>query len=455
MSGSNNEPIAIVGSACRFAGGVNSPSKLWELLREPRDLRCVIPDSRFNPIGFYHASGSYHGRTNVKHAYIIQEDPGAFDAEFFGIKPVEAKAMDPQQRLLMEVAYEALENTGIPIESMRGSDTGVYVGAMLHDYSTLILRDLSDLPVYTATGTGASILSNRLSHFFDWHGPSITLDTACSSSLVATHLAVQALRAGDTKIALACGSNMILGPENFIIESKLKMLSPQGRCRMWDEDADGYGRGEGLGVLVLKTLGAALKDGDHIECIIRETALNQDGASNYGGITMPNAFAQEALIRTTYAKAGLELGISENRPHFFEAHGTGTPAGDPAEAEAVFRTFSANHKLHNDDVTSPLYVGSIKTVLGHTEGAAGIAAMLKASLAMKHGVVPPNLWFDRLSSHVEPFYRGVEIPTSAQPWPKPIEGGDGTRRASVNSFGFGGTNVHVFSTPSIILSRAE
>ncbi|ROV88308.1 hypothetical protein VMCG_10475 [Cytospora schulzeri] len=434
-----NDPIAIVGSACRFAGGIGSPSQLWEVLQSPRDLSRVIPSSRFNPAGFYHADGSHHGRTNVKHAYTLEGDPGAFDAEFFGVKPVEAQAIDPQQRFLMEVAYEALESAGLTMDSLKGSDTGVFVGAMSYDYGAMILRDLSDLPVYTATGTGASILSNRLSYFFDWHGPSITLDTACSSSLVAVHLAIQALRAGDSRTALACGSNMILGPENFIIESKLKMLSPNGRSRMWDDKADGYARGEGIGVLVLKTLHDALEDGDFIECVIRETALNQDGASNYAGITMPHAYAQEALIRATYTKAGLDLTRPGDGPQFFEAHGTGTPVGDPAEAEAIYNAISQHRRRNSGH--GPLYVGSIKTVLGHTEGTAGIAAIMKASLALRHGLVPPNLLFDQLSSRVAPFYEAVEVPTVAKPWPQQADCGE-TRRASVNSFGFGGTNAH-------------
>lgn len=438
------EPIAIVGSACRFAGDIGSTSKLWEVLRAPHDFRQEIPNSRFNAGGFFHSNGSYHGRTNVKHGYFVDSDIGAFDAEFFGVKTVEAQAMDPQQRFLLEVAYEALENAGIPMEQLRGSNTGVFVGAMSHDYGTMIVRDLSDLPIYTATGTGASILSNRLSYFFDWHGPSMTLDTACSSSLVAVHLAIQTLRAGESRTALSCGSNLILGPENFIVESKLNMLSPDGRCRMWDHEANGYARGEGVGVLVLKKLCDALSDGDNIQCVIRETGLNQDGASNSSGLTMPNAVAQEALIRDTYAKAGLNLASPEDGPQYFEAHGTGTPAGDPVEAEAIYRAISS----HRDSSEEPLYVGSIKTVLGHTEGTAGVAAIMKASLALKNGIVPPNLLFDRVSSRVAPFYQAVEVPITARPWPQ-LRSGTGPRRASVNSFGFGGQNAHA------ILERYE
>ena len=438
MSPTPNEPIAIVGSACRFAGDANSPSKLWELLRNPRDLLQEIPNSRFNAKAFYHPDGSYHGHSNVKHAYLLNEDLSAFDAEFFGIKSIEAKAMDPQHRLLMETAYEGLEAAGMTIADSKGSDTAVYVGVMFNDYGAMLLRDLQDVPTYYATGTGQSILSNRISYFFDWHGPSITIDTACSSSLVALHMAVQALRAGDSRMALACGSNLILDPMNFIIESKLKMLSPDGRSRMWDQGANGYARGDGVATVVLKTLSAAIEDGDHIECVIRETALNQDGST--AGITMPNPFAQESLIRSTYAKAGLNLLAQSDRPQYFEAHGTGTPAGDPTEAEAVYNAFYGSHDgCLNFSGGHPLYVGSIKTILGHTEGTAGVAAILKASLALQHGFIPPNLLFETLSDRVAPFYKNVEILRAAKPWPDVL---GGTRRASVNSFGFGGANAH-------------
>lgn len=428
-----HEPIAVVGSACRFAGGASSPSKLWRLLREPRDLHRVIPDSRFTTEGFYHPVGSYHGHANVRHAYLLDEDPTAFDAGFFGIKPAEAEAMDPQQRLLLEIVFEALESGGIPIGRLKGSDTAVYVGSMFDDYGTMLLRDLNDIPLYYATGTGRSILANRISYFYNWHGASISLDTACSSSLVAVHMAVQALRSGESRTALACGTNLILGPESFIVESKLGMLSPDGLGRMWDQGANGYARGEGVAAIVLKTLSAALEDGDHIECIIRETGLNTDGATP-GGLTMPSAVAQEALIRATYARAGLDLATPDDQPQYFEAHGTGTPAGDPIEAEAIHRVFSSTRTRDS----TPLYVGSIKTVLGHTEGTAGIAAILKASLALRNSCVPRNMLFDQLSDKVAPFYRNVEILKETKSWPTVRT----VRRASVNSFGFGGANAH-------------
>lgn len=227
------EPIALVGSACRFAGDVSSPSKLWEMLRVPQDLRQEIPPSRFNIDGFYHENASYHGHTNVRHAHLLEQDPAVFDAAFFVIKPVEAEAMDPQQRLLLEVVYEGLESVGIPVEVVRGSDAAVFVGAMFNDYATILSRDLQELPTYHATGTAASILSNRISYAFDWHGASVTVDTPCSASLVAVRMAVQALRSRSSRMAVACGANLILGPGPFIIESKVGILSPTGRSHMW------------------------------------------------------------------------------------------------------------------------------------------------------------------------------------------------------------------------------
>lgn len=233
MSGRHsNEPIAIVGSGCRFAGGASSPAKLWELLKTPVDVRSELPESRFQPAGFYHPDGQYHGHSNVRHGYTIPEHPGAFDAQFFGIKPVEAKALDPQQRLLLEVVYEALEAAGIAVEKLRGSDTGVYVGIMSNDYEALMLRDAASMATYHTVGTQRSIAANRISYFYDWHGPSMTVDTACSSSLVAVHLAARTLRSGEARTVLACGSNLLLGPENFIGYSKMKMLSPDGRSKM-------------------------------------------------------------------------------------------------------------------------------------------------------------------------------------------------------------------------------
>ncbi|KAK0379659.1 beta-ketoacyl synthase domain-containing protein [Colletotrichum limetticola] len=435
MASQGNEPIAIVGSGCRFPGGASSPSKLWDLLREPRDVLCEIPPSRFDVRGFHHKDSQFPGHANVKHSYLLQEDVAKFDAQFFNITAPEAIAMDPQQRLLLETVYEGLEGAGLTIEGLKGSNTGVYVGVMYVDYESLQFRDLQHVPTYLAIGTARSIVSNRISYFFDWHGPSLTVDTACSSSLVAVHQAVQALRSGEVRVALAAGSNLLLGPEPYIHESKLKMLSPDGRSRMWDQGANGYARGDGVAAVVLKTLSAALADGDHIEAIIRETGVNQDGRSR--GITMPSAAAQASLIRATYAKAGLNPESDTDRCQYFEAHGTGTPAGDPVEAEAVHTAFFGNR----DPVADRLLVGSIKTIIGHTESTAGIAGILKVVQAMKHGYVPPNMLLETLNPNVLPFYSNLKIPQELTPWPQLAPGQ--SRRASVNSFGFGGTNAHI------------
>lgn len=283
-----SEPIAIIGSGCRFPGNANSPSALWELLANPRDLVQDVPKQRFNIQGFYHRDGRYHGHTNVQKAYFLDESEQKtirqFDAQFFGISPGEADTMDPQTRLLLETVYESLESAGQSIKSLQGSNTAVYTGLMAADYEYIMGRDENTLGPYHVTGTSRALLSNRLSFFFNWHGPSMTIDTACSSSMYAVHYAVQQLRSGASRVAVVAGSNLILDPIAFITESKLQMLSPNGRGRMWDADADGYARGEGVAVLVLKTLAAAEADRDNIECVIRETGVNQDGRTK--GITM-------------------------------------------------------------------------------------------------------------------------------------------------------------------------
>ncbi|KGO47793.1 Acyl transferase/acyl hydrolase/lysophospholipase [Penicillium expansum] len=430
---SSPDPIAVIGSACRFPGGSDTPSKLWELLEKPRDLLQKVSESRrWHPDAFYHSEPEHHGTTDVQTSYFLDEDPAHFDNAFFNIQPSECEAVDPQQRMLMETVYDSLCSSGQTIERLRGSSTGVFVGTMCDDWSGILYKDWETIPQYSATGMSRSIMSNRVSYFFDWHGPSMTLDTACSSSLVAVHLAVQALRNGESEMAVAAGANLLLSPGMYIAESNLHMLSPSGTSKMWDKDVDGYARGEGIACVVLKPLSAALRDGDHIECLIRGTGVNQDGKTR--GLTMPSATAQATLIRETYARAGLDIDKPEDRPQFFHAHGTGTPAGDPQEAEAISEAFYGN------GASDKLYVGSIKTIIGHTEGTAGLASLIGTSLALQHGVIPPNMHFNELNPRIAPFYGNLEVPTSAQPWPQ-LQPGQ-TRRASVNSFGFGGTNAH-------------
>ncbi|KUI67778.1 Polyketide synthase-nonribosomal peptide synthetase [Cytospora mali] len=432
------EPIAIIGTGCRFPGHSNTPSKLWDLLREPRDLLEPLVD-RFNSEGWHHDNGKYHGHCNIRHSYQLAGEGSHrhFDAQFFGINAVEANTIDPQMRLLLETVYEALEASGQPIESLRGSDTAVYTGMMGNSYKTAMERDLDSIGTYHVSGISRAMMSNRLSYFFDWHGPSMTIDTACSSSMIAVHQAVQQLRSGQSRVAIAAGSNLLLDPTDYVAMSKLEMLSAESRSRMWDKDANGYARGEGVAAVVLKTLSIAKADGDHIECLIRETATNQDGRTP--GITMPSAAAQAQLIRDCYARAGLDPADPAQRPQYFEAHGTGTPAGDPIEAEAIKTAFFPNDTVAQQR-PDQLFVGGVKTIIGHSESVAGLAGLIKTSLALQNSTVPPNLLFHEINPKVEPFYGNLRIPTSAIPWP--VVRDDLPRRASVNSFGFGGANAH-------------
>ncbi|PFH59668.1 hypothetical protein XA68_12046 [Ophiocordyceps unilateralis] len=426
------EPIAVVGVACRFPGGANNPSKLWNLLCEKRDVQQTI--SRFNVDAFYDEDGQKPGCTNAKKAYLLSEDIRMFDAGFFRTSPHEAESMDPQQRILLETVYEATENAGMPLKE-DGSNVAVYVGNMTGDYHEMLLRDPQHLPKYMATGTARSILSNRVSYFFNWKGPSMTIDTACSSSLVAVHEAVTTLRLGVSDVACAAGTNLILGPEMMISESKLNMLSPTGRSKMWSRSADGYARGEGVAAVILKKLSRALEDGDHIHGLIRETGVNSDGRTS--GITLPSSDSQKELIRKTYANAGLDYSSDTGRCQFFEAHGTGTPAGDPIEARAIHEAFFGES---HGEAGAQILVGSVKTAIGHLEGCAGLAGLIKAIEAVRRGAVPPNMHFDKLNPAIKPFSERLKIATDAVPWPELPP--NTPRRASVNSFGFGGTNAH-------------
>ncbi|KAJ5597961.1 hypothetical protein N7537_008045 [Penicillium hordei] len=430
----SSEPIAIIGSACRFPGHSTSPSKLWELLSNPYDLTEKVPEGRFNVNGFHHPDGEHHGTTNAPNGYWLEEDPRRFDSTFFNITPKEAEAIDPQGKVLLETVYEGLESAGLTLEGCSGSSIGVYVGTMTADYDILTGKDELTFSQYCATGTSRAIISNRVSYFFHWNGPSMTIDTACSSSLVAMHQAVLGLRSGESTMACVAGANLMLSPEPFICESSLHMLSPDGKSKMWDQSADGYARGEGVGVVFLKTLSRALADRDHIECIIRETGVNSDGRTK--GITMPSSVAQAALIQDTYRRSGLDVLNPDHRCQYFEAHGTGTQAGDPTEAEAIYKAFFGDEPQEEGSIL----VGSIKTIIGHTEGAAGVAGVLKAALALKHSQVPPNQHLKSMNPRVVPFACRLHVPNTLTPWPSVRPGHP--LRASVNSFGFGGTNSH-------------
>ncbi|KAK3987308.1 hypothetical protein QBC44DRAFT_351832 [Cladorrhinum sp. PSN332] len=442
----DSEPIAIVGTACRFTGGAISPSRLWDILIDPTDLAQKIPQERFNVDAFYHQDGEYHGTTDSPKAYFLQQDHRVFDASFFNITPREAEAIDPQQRMLLEVVYEALSSAGFTLQQYAGSKVGVFAGLMTGDYDTLSQRDELHTSQYYATGNARSILSNRLSYFFDFRGPSMTIDTACSSSLVALHQAVLSVRSGECDMACVAGANLILTPEQFIVESNLHMLSPNGHSRHFDAAADGYARGEGIAAMFIRPLSKALANGDHIVAVIRETATNSDGRTP--GITMPNWEAQSTLIQDTYRRTGLDIKTIQGRCQYFECHGTGTKAGDPKEARAIEDAFfGPNDSTETDNDTEEdvpddarLVVGSVKSIIGHTEGAAGLAGVLKVIESMDHNMVPPNLHLNELNPEVRKYYGHLRVPTEAIPWPGVPEGQP--KRASVNSFGFGGSNAH-------------
>ncbi|KAI0139914.1 hypothetical protein F4776DRAFT_677192 [Hypoxylon sp. NC0597] len=448
------EPIAVIGFGCRFPGGADTPSKLWSVLRDPKNLSRKPSADRFNVDAFYHPVGTHHGTTNATQSYFLEDSERSnvaqFDAGFFNIQPAEVDAMDPQQRMLMEVVYDGLCASGQPMEKLRGSDTAVFVGLMCDDYQSMLTSDWETFPRYTVTGVERGILANRLSYFFDWHGPSMTVDTACSSSMVALDQAVQVLRSGKSKMAVAAGANLILTPVMHINEASLGMLSPSGRCAMWDTAADGYTRGEGVAAVFVKTLSQALIDNDPIQCILRETGINQDGRTP--GLTMPSSSAQAQLIRDCYARIGLDpVNNPQDRPQFFQAHGTGTQAGDPQEAEAISTAFFPTGSPAANDKDKML-VGSIKTVIGHTEGTAGVASIIATSLALKNGVIPPNLHFKDLNPKVAPFYKNLDIPTAPLAWP--VSNGQ-VKRASVNSFGFGGTNTHAILEEYVPIPKAR
>ncbi|KAK6222232.1 beta-ketoacyl synthase [Colletotrichum tabaci] len=434
-----SEPIAIVGTGCRFAGDVTSPSKLWDLLTNPRDLSQEVPSNRFHAQGFYHADGEYHGATNATQGYFLEQDHRVWDAGFFNITPKEAEAIDPQQRIILEVVYEALESAGYNIERYAGRKVAVFAGLMTADYDTLCQRDDITSNQYFATGNSRAILSNRISYFFNFRGPSMTIDTACSSSLVALHQAVLSLRSGECEMACVAGANLMITPEQFISEASLHMLSPTGKSRMWDVSADGYARGEGFAALFVKPLSQALRDGDSVISIIRETGVNSDGRTQ--GITMPSPLAQAELIRDTYRRSGLDALSPTDRCQYFEAHGTGTQAGDPREAQAISTAFFGDEaSAAADKDEQKLVVGSVKTVIGHTEGAAGLAGLLKVVHAMINRSIPPNLHLETLNPSVRPFYGHLHVPVDIVPWPRAPAGQP--LRGSVNSFGFGGTNSH-------------
>ncbi|HVT99350.1 MAG TPA: beta-ketoacyl synthase N-terminal-like domain-containing protein, partial [Acidobacteriaceae bacterium] len=416
-----SEPIAIVGMGCRFPGAENGPEDFWRLLHT---RQCAVGDAVEARLGLSFERD--HLPPQARWAALLDR-VDLFDPRHFGIAPREAGAMDPQQRLLLEVTWEALENAGIDPNSLYQTQTGVYVGIASHDYAQLAVRHQrpDQIDQYFAAGSGASVASGRISYVLGLNGPALSVDTACSSSLVAVHLACEALQRGACTTALAAGVNLILSPEACAAFAQAGMLSPRGICAAFDENADGFVRGEGCGVVVLKRLRDAEAAGDRVLAVILGSAVNQDGASS--GLTVPNGLAQQALMREAHRRAGIEA----HQVGYIETHGTGTKLGDPIEAEALGSVFSGR--------ASKLLMGSVKANIGHLESAAGVAGLIKLVLSLEHGEVPGQVHWRQPSSHV----RWQELPLEVDPENHTWEPIEGRRIGGVSSFGFSGTNAHV------------
>jgi acyl transferase domain-containing protein/thioesterase domain-containing protein len=423
------EPIAIIGMDCRFPGRANSPETYWRLLHDGVDAIAEIPAHRWDVESYYDSNPDLPGKMYTNKGGFLDE-VDKFDPLFFSISPLEAANMDPQQRLLLEVSYSALENAGQPIEKLKGSKTGVFVGICFDDYSKLSNNsgNPEQIDAYTSIGNAKSIAAGRLSYVFGFQGPNVSLDTSCSSSLLAIHLACQSLRSRESDLALAGGVNLMLSPEVTIGFCKLKALSPNGRCKTFDATADGYARGEGCGIVVLKRLSDAIANSDRIHAIIRASAANHDGQSN--GLTAPNGLAQAAVISQALENAK----VKPAQIQYVEAHGTATSLGDPIEVLALGKVFGKDKSKQN-----PLVIGSVKTNFGHLEGAAGVASLIKVVLSLQHKEIPPHLNFKEPNPYIPWNELPIVVPTELTPWHS-----DGQPRlAGVSSFGMSGTNAHI------------
>ena len=423
----NEEPIAIIGMGCRYGGGVTNPNEFWELLVNERSGITEVPAVRWNIDEWYDEDPDMPGKMYARHGGFV-ENVDQFDAGFFNVSPLEAKSFDPQERLLLETSWEALEHAGQTKEQLKDSNTGVYLGICGVEYNDYVFGDVNKINAYSALGTTHSAISGRISYWLGLTGPNFPVDTACSSSLVSLHLAVQAIKNGECDQALAGGVNLTLDPKGTIYFSKLRALSPTGKCQTFSNNANGYVRGEGCGIVVLKPLSQAKKDGDNILAVIKGTAVNQDGQSQ--GFTAPNGPAQQAVIR----KAMDQAGITPDQVDYVECHGTGTPLGDPIEVQslgAVFDGFRADN--------APVVLGSVKSNIGHTEGAAGIAGVIKTVLSLQHQHIPKSLYAEELNEAVDWENLAVKVAQEAQPW----ETNGKSRIAGISSFGFSGTNAHI------------
>lgn len=421
------DPIAVVGMGCRLPGGVQSPEDFWRLLRDGVDAVREVPAGRWDVDAVYDPDPAAPGKAMCKWGGYL-DDIDRFDAAFFGILPREAERMDPQQRLFLEVACEALDHAGLPRERLAGSRTGVFVASYYNDYAQLEYNDLRAIDARTLTGTVHSVLVNRLSYLLDLRGPSMSIDTACSSSLVAIHLACQSLRHGESDIALAGGVSLMVTEGQMIALSKVGFMAPDGRCKTFDARANGFGRGEGCSVIVLKRLGDAVADGDRVLALVRGSAVNQDGHSTV--LAAPNGLAQQALIREALANAQL----APSRIGYVEAHGTGTQLGDPIEVEALAATVG-----QPATGAGPCLIGAAKANIGHLEAAAGATGVVKSVLVLQKGEIPAQVHFQSLNPHILLAGTRLSVPTALTPWPAGVE----PRCIGTSGFGVGGTNAHI------------